>query len=134
MEAELASLAVSGATTLVGLMASDGWNAVKARVTRLLGRGQRADVEGELAEGQRQLAVAWAAGDDAAVAGLEEAWRGRLRQLLQECPEMADALRELIAESGGGNTHHSVSNRVNGGVIRGTVVQAGDINGNITFN
>ncbi|MGI3229947.1 hypothetical protein ACRJ4B_45680 [Streptomyces sp. GTA36] len=62
MEAELTALVASGATTVVGLMATDGWNTARSRLVALLQRGDRArenthHVEDEL-ELERREAIA----------------------------------------------------------------------------
>jgi hypothetical protein len=121
MEAELASLAVSGANTLVGLMASDGWQAVRSRVAALF--RHRDDVAGELEESRAELTAA---------AGT--AWRLRLRRLLRDDPAAAAALRELIAEYASDADRTVVHNTISGGDIRGSVIQTGTVNGGITFN
>ncbi len=137
MEAELAGLAVSGATALVNAMAGDGWNAVKARVAALLRRGRSAggdDLEGRLDEERRELTAAREEHDEDAVADLEGEWRRRLRRLLLEDPQAASVLRELIAETGAEERAARVHNSITGGEFHGTVVQAGDISGGITFH
>jgi hypothetical protein len=71
VEAELVSLASSGATALVGLMVSDGWAQVKERVATLLARGARRDrtrAEPAGPEGQGETAGAVAHEEPAAVA------------------------------------------------------------------
>ncbi len=137
MEAELASLAVSGATTLVGLMAGDAWAAVKSRCGALFGRGrpeQAELVEGELEESRRELAAARGDGDESAAADIEAMWRLRLRRLLQEDPAAADALRALIAEAASAQgPAPAVHNTISGGDIRGPVIQSGTITGDVRF-
>lgn len=137
MEAELASLVVSGATTLVGLMASDGREAVRTRVAALLRRGRTADatdVEAELERDRRELAAARREGDEAAVADLEAVWRGRLRLLLREVPDAARELGELVAWGDRARGTGAVRNHISGGEFHGTVVQTGDVEGGITFH
>jgi hypothetical protein len=131
MEAELASLAVSGANTLVGLMASDGWQAVRSRVAALF--RHRDDVAGELEESRAELTAAAGTDDDVA-ADVEAAWRLRLRRLLRDDPAAAAALRELIAEYASDADRTVVHNTISGGDIRGSVIQTGTVNGGITFN
>ncbi|MGA5703318.1 hypothetical protein [Peterkaempfera bronchialis] len=137
METELAALAVSGATTLVGLMAGDAWTSAKARITALLGRGRpgRGDsVADELEESQRELIAARDSGDESSVADIEAMWRLRIRQLLREEPEAADEVRALIAEaSGATRPTTTVQNTISGGGFRSQVIQTGAINGDLYF-
>ncbi|MFJ6570750.1 hypothetical protein ACIQNU_25375 [Streptomyces sp. NPDC091292] len=134
MEAELVALATSGASTVVALMASDGWNAVRSRVVALLQRGSRAQedvdrVEGELELDRRELAAARDGDDAAVIADLEAAWRIRLRQLLGEDPSASAVLRELIAEASTGSG--TVRNTISGGEFRQAVIQTGSIHGGV---
>lgn len=96
MEAELATLAVSGATTVVGLMAGDAWTAAKSRVVALFrqGRSEPAAVEDELEESRRELIAARDEEDEAVAAGVQALWLMRLRRLLQENPDLAVKLQE----------------------------------------
>jgi hypothetical protein len=136
MEAELASLAVSGATTLVGLMASDAWAATKSRVAALLSRGRAADpeaVEGELAESRSELIAARDSGDESVAADIEATLRTQLRRLLKEEPAAAAALRELIAEAAPAQGTTTTVHNTARGEFHGPVVQAGDIHGDLNF-
>lgn len=134
MEAELAALAASGATTVVGLMATDGWNAVRSKVTALLRRGCRAQddvdrVEDELERERVEVTAARDGGDPTAVADLEAVWRTRLRRLLHEDPAAAAALRDLIAEHS--PAPGTVRNTITGGEFHQAVIQTGRIDGGI---
>lgn len=140
MEAELAALAASGATTVIGLMATDGWNAVRARVVALMRRdvsglddaAERERVEGELELERREAAEARAGGDTAALSDLEAVWRTRLRRLLTEDPAAAATLRALVAEhtaSASGPMHNH--NTISGGEFHRTVIQAGRVDGGV---
>ncbi|MEV4166489.1 hypothetical protein [Nonomuraea dietziae] len=125
MEAELVALATSGATTLIALMISDAWAQAKERLAGLLGRaGNDDDVLGELETSRADLVDALARGDGARAAAIEAEWRTRLLRLLQEVPDLADALRSLPAPPTG-----TVYNHISGWVRSGVVVQAGRING-----
>jgi hypothetical protein len=129
VEAELAALASSGATTLVGLMATDAWTQVRDRVAALFGRaGDAGDADAaaeELRHSQEDLLTARAEGDEAAVAeDIEAVWRSRLRRVLRADPAAADELRRLLDEltPAAGAPHVVVTNTVNGGVHHGPVV------------
>ncbi|MGW4567933.1 hypothetical protein ACWEN3_38005 [Streptomyces sp. NPDC004561] len=137
MEAELTALAVSGATTLVQLMAGDAWATARDRVRALFGRDrpsqtQTADVE--LEEDRAAVVVAANSDDRAALAGIESRWRARLLLLLREDPAAEAELRALLTAAGHcseqGTTVH---NTVSGGDIRGPVIQAGTIEGDLHF-
>ena len=135
MEAELATLAVSGATTVVGLMAGDAWTAAKSRVVALFrqGRSEPAAVEDELEESRRELIAARDEEDEAVAAGVQALWLMRLRRLLQENPDLAVKLQELITEAGpaGAPDAPGHTNSITGGEFSGPVIQTGRIDGGI---
>ncbi|MGC0400423.1 tetratricopeptide (TPR) repeat protein [Streptomyces sp. SAI-126] len=131
MEAELAALAASGATTLVGLMISDSWTSAKERLTRFLARRRSAgEAEEELQAASEELARARASGDTAAEEEIEADWRQRLLVVLREEPAAAAELRSLLAEWAGHVSHTVIS----GGVNHGPAFQGAQIHGGITFN
>lgn len=101
MEAELAALASSGATTLVGLMVSDAWAQVRDRLVRLLGRGGDAGVfAAELGLSREELAAARESGDEGVAADVEEAWRSLLEEVLRSDPAAVGRLRVLLRQLG----------------------------------
>ncbi len=95
---ELTVLAMSGATTVLGLVVSDLWEQAKERNWRLFrrrgsdvpadgetgddtGRDTGQDAERVVAEVEaagREVATARAAGDETTAAAIEERWRERL--------------------------------------------------------
>ncbi|MFI6547159.1 hypothetical protein ACIBO9_28315 [Streptomyces prunicolor] len=101
MEAELAALAASGATTLMALMVSESWEQAKGRLTRFLAR-RRSDEEsvGELQLSSEELSRARAEGDAVASADIEDRWQRRLLDVLHADPDAAAELRGLLAELG----------------------------------
>ena len=138
VEPELLALATSGATTVVGLMATEGWTAVRLRVAALLRRAGMAQedeerVQIELDEEHREATAARDCGTPAVIADLEAVWRSRLRILLREDPAAAIALRELIAANPPGAVHNTIiggdSHQAVDVQVRGPVVQARDITG-----
>ena len=137
MEAELAGLAASGATTLVGLMVSDAWAQTREQVARLFARGGDGSAEaGELQQSQAELLAARESGDTEAAADVEAEWRTRLRRLLRSDPAAADELRSLLAElspPATGGPAVAVHNTINGAVEHSTVVQGQDF-GALTFH
>ncbi|KNB54442.1 hypothetical protein [Streptomyces caatingaensis] len=127
MEAELAELAASGATTLVGLMVTDAWSQARARVARFFARGgdDEAAVDDELGRDAGELA----AGPGGA-AVIEERWRERLRRALRDDPAAAEDLRRLLAElAPDGGSVPRVHNSVSGGTQYGPVVQGENFSG-----
>lgn len=130
-------LAGSGASTLVGLMVSDGWAAVRQRIARLLARdGDVAFAEAELQRSRDEVVAARRAGDELAEPESVEEWTPRLRRFLRNDPE---AGRELISfleelrEETGTERVGSVHNSVSGGVQHGLVIQGRDFSGGLTF-
>ncbi|MET9773186.1 hypothetical protein ABZ023_02835 [Streptomyces sp. NPDC006367] len=129
MEAELAALAATGASTVVGLMVSDAWDQVRTRVVRLFARGgDEADTERELTAARSELLAVREAGDEDAASDVEEEWRLRLRRVLRADPEAARELRRLLdeidpqhADRPGVSVHNSISGTatVNGPVLQG---------------
>lgn len=131
MEAELAVLAASGATTIVQLMAQDAWTTAKDRVLALFGgRGGNGvdSVEAELDE--TRVAVGAVGQDDARLAESVAQWQARLLALLQQDPSAAGRVRALVAQPAGGTgaVHNVVS-----GEVKGAVVQTHTINGDLNI-
>ncbi|GGM60822.1 hypothetical protein ACFFX1_28280 [Dactylosporangium sucinum] len=131
MDAELVALASSAASALVGAMASDGWQALRSRVARLLGRGD-ARAEQVALETLDEDAAGLRPGTERDVAS---AWTVRLRDLLRADPGAAEGLRELLMVPGGGVTA-SGSAVAAGGDVRIQAayggVAAGTINGSVS--
>lgn len=137
MEAELTALAASAATSLVGLMVSETWTQAREGLARFFGRGgDESAAEEELGLSRRELVAAREAGDEGAEADIEAGWRTRLRRALQQDPQAAEELRQLLAEldpQAGDRPHVTVHNRISGGVQYGPVVQGQHFSG-LTFN
>lgn len=147
MDAELAALASSGATTLVGAMVSDAWAQVRDRVAGYFARrddggpGAAADtVAGELDVARAELTSAARQDDAEAAADIEAEWRARLRRLLRSDPEAADRLRALLAEleplaapPAPPAVHNEVHNSITGGTQHGPVIQTHTITAPLTF-
>ena len=90
----IATLAGTGASTLVTAAATDVWQTARAGFVRLFGRGDAA--RAQLAEAR--LDELAAARDDGEIGDQLVVWRTRLADLLQEDPNNAEALRALIDE------------------------------------
>ncbi|CAM5569585.1 hypothetical protein ACWIGF_11910 [Streptomyces diastaticus] len=131
MDAELAALAASGASSLVGLMVSDAWSATRERVARLFARGgDEEQAAGELTAARAELAEADRRGDAEHRADIEEEWQLRLRRLLRADPEAAVELRRLLDETAPAQAPAptlQVTNTISGGSQQGLVIQAGRI-------
>lgn len=96
----LAALAASAGTGLVSAMVTDGWQQVRARVARLLGRGDAAEEERQEARLERaRQEVMEASGEQAEEVHRRqgEAWRTRFADLLEDTPEVEKPLRDLVA-------------------------------------
>ena len=117
-----ASFVLPGAQSLVTEILSDGWAQARAwlaqRWSRHTGTSQ-ADLERRLDDAREQSASFFAA-DRAA---LEAYWAGYLAALIGEHPGLAASLRE---------SRPGVSNTVSG-TVTGNVIQAGTIEGGISF-
>ncbi|WP_345144227.1 hypothetical protein [Dactylosporangium darangshiense] len=93
----LAALATAGATTVVGAMATDAWNAAKNGIVGLFGRAglrEQQVVETQLERHARQ--VASAVDMDATRRRLAAAWEVELESLLASDPDIVEELRTLI--------------------------------------
>ncbi|GAA3170395.1 MULTISPECIES: hypothetical protein [Streptomyces] len=102
MDPEIATLAGSAGTALVGALATDAWHGVRDRVLALWQRTrpeQAPGVAGDL-DGTREelLAAPEGAGRDAVAAESGTEWQVRLRRLLTAHPELAGELRALVAD------------------------------------
>ena len=101
MDAELAALASTAATTVVRLLTGDGWEQAKKAVGSLWRRvhPDRAEVvEAELVETRAQVLNARQQGDERTEQDLVSEWSARLRRLLAADPQIADELGHLVDE------------------------------------
>ena len=95
------ALAVAGATALVNAMVTDGWEGVRKRFARLLGRGDQKETEAAAARLEKsQEMLSGLSGTELEKAQAEQAivWRIRLGDLLESHPDAEDELRTLVAE------------------------------------
>nr|WP_119611561.1 NB-ARC domain-containing protein [Streptomyces acidiscabies] len=131
MEAELAGLAASGATALVGLIVSEGFERAKSGLTRFFGR--RASGEGaeeELAAAHEELG---GAGDTGARAAVQDRLRHRLEEVFQEDSGAAAELARLLSDLAPDASRGYVE-LVGAGVNHGLVLQGSPVHGNIHFH
>ncbi|MEV6975637.1 hypothetical protein [Kitasatospora sp. NPDC093806] len=132
MEVEIAQLVTTGASTVVGLMATEAWTQARSRLAALFGRGR--DTEEVTAELEEIRVEVVRAGDDSElVDDCTGELRNRIRRLLREDPQAADLLRTVLAEFATaqpqpGITVYQSTNTLSGG-SHGTVIQAGFVNG-----
>ncbi|MFC9031385.1 hypothetical protein [Streptomyces arboris] len=132
MDAELAALAASGATAVVQLMAQDAWTTIRERVLALFGRGADRTESVSAALDETRTVIASSGGrDDPRLVALTSDWRDRLLELLQQDPAPAEELRALVAHASGRPS--SVHNVITGAKVRGPVIQAHTITGDLHF-
>ena len=127
MDAELTALASSGATTLIALMVTDGWQQVRRRFAALFGH-QSADVDEELERSRNTLVAARQAMDPTTADNLEAEWRSRLCRLLASDPGAVHHLRAVLDElAGPDDRNHSETHfrdtTINGPVNTGSGAQ-----------
>lgn len=98
LEDALATLAMTGATTVVAAMATSAWDAARTGVLRLFGRGaaEPAAIEAQL-DGNNAL-VARAEDGERARQSLVGSWRLQLEELLQQHPDVAGELQDVVAD------------------------------------
>jgi hypothetical protein len=99
--AALAALAAVGGTAVVNAMVTDGWEGVRKRFARLLGRGDQKETEAAEARLEKSHeALRGLSGADLEKAQAEQAvlWRTRLADLLENQPDAEAELRSLVAE------------------------------------
>jgi hypothetical protein len=97
MDAELAVLASSAATTIVTLMTTDAWDLVKAKVVALWRRfrPEQADaIEAELTRGHLEIGSA----DETVALAITKDWESRLLRLLAADADVAAELRHVVDE------------------------------------
>jgi hypothetical protein len=128
MDAELAALASSGATALVGLMVSDSWTQVKEGFARLFARPAGEIPPEELETARIELLTAHLESDHAKQAAIQDRWRTRLQELLRSDATARFELRHLL-DTLTDRSANSISNFNSGDVRFGSVIQAGRISG-----
>jgi hypothetical protein len=97
MDAELAVLASSAATTIVTLLATDAWDEVKAKVGALWRRFRPQEahaVEAELTQGHLEIEGA----DETVTLAIARHWESRLLRLLAADAAVAAELRHVVDE------------------------------------
>ncbi|MFJ6912535.1 hypothetical protein ACIQUX_01090 [Streptomyces sp. NPDC101133] len=134
MDAELAAMAASGATTLVSLMVTDSWTHARALMGRLLARaGADSGAITGLDDARARLLTGTAV-DEHTASGIAAEWQTRLCGLVEagaldgeELSDLGASLRRLAAAAAG--CLPTVHNTVSGGTQHGPIIQAGTVTG-----
>ncbi|HEX6527654.1 MAG TPA: hypothetical protein VF070_47705 [Streptosporangiaceae bacterium] len=95
MSGELDELARVAADALVSALVTDSWEAVKRRFAAAVGQERRMDAT------RAELAAANGRDRDAVRQAQVRTWTIRLRDVLEDDPATAEALRRLVTEQGG---------------------------------
>ncbi|WP_433555906.1 hypothetical protein ACQPWY_26395 [Pseudonocardia xinjiangensis] len=118
-------------------VANDTWTGFKTMLSKILGRGDQAEIareEEQLDRDRDKLVYAREAGDEGRIARIDAKWSERLIEFLEDHPEQIEALQELVNEYAGEQstppaTSQSVNNRNtafgNSRIISGGI---GDVN------
>ncbi|MGK4583578.1 hypothetical protein [Kitasatospora sp. HPMI-4] len=99
MDSEIATLATKASTTVVALMATEGWQLARDGVVALWRRFRPEDAEivgDELETSREELEADSGDGDTEAQLRIE--WQGRIRRFLRSDPAAAAELRRLLDE------------------------------------
>jgi hypothetical protein len=98
MDQDLTALSMAAATTLVTLMATDGWERVKAAFAALWRRApdKAAMVEADLAASRTEVVEARQNRNEQVELDVIGEWRGRLRRLVADDEGLQDELKRLI--------------------------------------
>ena len=96
MDAEVVTLAASGATTLVSLMATDAWGKAKELVQKAFSRSEKGAAEELLAElGSARGDLALPRGAEQSAEGLAEVWKRLLIESVADGSISAEQLASL---------------------------------------
>lgn len=101
VDAELATVISTAATTLVRLLATDGWERAKTALGSLWRRAhpdQPDAIDTDLADSRAAVLAARDSGNEQAERDLESEWRGRLRYLVAADPALIAGLSELVQD------------------------------------
>jgi hypothetical protein len=92
----IALLAGAAGQALVQAMASEGWVQIRDRVASLISRGNRQRQQ-QAADRLESTRAALQSGQSERTAEIAH-WKGLLEEVISQYPEVADELRELVAE------------------------------------
>ncbi|MEU9668430.1 hypothetical protein AB0E25_23040 [Streptomyces bobili] len=127
----LLALTAAGGGAIVQAAGTDAWNSVRSGIARVLGRGEEAREQAELARLDRTQAVLDAAteGEVERVQAAQVAvWQNRLEILLEELPEakqqqVAAELQAVIEQASADAKRKSVHNDFSGSTFEKSAVQ-----------
>lgn len=132
MDTELATLAASGATTLVSLMVTDSWTRVRELFVGLFSPTAPA-VVADLDDTRDRVLAADADTSARTRREVTAEWHGHLHHLLRTGSVTREDLRDVLAllRQFDVSAHHPavVHNDISGGVQHGPVIQAGRVSG-----
>ncbi|WP_431926248.1 hypothetical protein [Nonomuraea jabiensis] len=94
----LSALAATAATTLVGAMATDGWESAKSGFSRLFSRRGQAELDRIDAQLDTNAGRVARKDEDRVRQALIGVWQLEVEDLLEEHPELAGELRDLVTE------------------------------------
>jgi hypothetical protein len=103
LDADIADLVTSGATTLISLMVTDAWGRAKEAATSLFTRRQPAlvdSIETELEETRHQVLTAREANDSQTEVELMLEWKSRLRRAVATDPDLITELGSFVSKYG----------------------------------
>lgn len=129
---ELDSLAEKGAIVLVGAFATSAFQAARDRISRVFGRSgsdPEATVRTRMDEDNALVARAEYKNRSDARQALIPAWKLKLGQLLQDCPEAEQAFRDAVEALNAGVPAEGRVMVINGG--HGSTINA-SLGGNVT--
>jgi hypothetical protein len=101
MDAEVATLTSTAATTMVKLLITDGWERLKTALGMLWRRAhpdQAATIEADISSARAELLTAYQAGDTQAEQALIREWQARLYRVVVNDPSLQEELRRLVTE------------------------------------
>lgn len=101
LDEALAALASTSSAALVTAMVTDGWEGLRIRIARLLGRGDARESDLAVARLEQSRATLISSSDaelERVRADQETGWRTWLEDLLEHDPAAAEELRALLAE------------------------------------
>jgi phage-related minor tail protein len=135
MDAELAAMAASGATTLVSLMVTDSWAHARALMGRFLARaGADTTAITGLDDARTRLLLTGTGADEHTTSGIAAEWQTHLCRLVEsgaltgeDLNALGASLRRLAAAAAGRPA--TVHNTVSGGTQHGPIIQAGTVAG-----
>ena len=135
---DLSTVLMPGAQSLASAMLGDAWATARDAIARRWGRAGRAEV----AEAEAHLEASRARAN-ALVAGTEDAgerdrmlvayWVGYLAALLDERPDLSEAVAALRPAPAAGIVGSANVQNSNSGTVHGSVVQARDVSGGVSF-